>query len=311
MRSRYKKITVLEPFSMKKRLLVFISILSGLFVIIEPLGVFGLAEYYLKKAGIYGYLGLISFSALITVFIEMIRKINSMRKYKFIEFTIILIQDGSEFYVKAPQSILVKKFIQLFLKKISYRSLILDTPITTMNLSLFVNNADAKILLDSAKTIQQCRLKNGDVCSIAGRLDSLPGYFVYDNKTYLIMCIGFGDVMIRGFVRIILNTKNPHYYLKSISEKINHICIERSLNLVSIIFLNDPEIPEHEIDIMSQDLENLSNILLIESKARIRFSVVKNTERRWIEFSKEIESRFSRSITSLIFEIVKKQFDFK
>ena len=93
-------------FSWKTRFTTFLSIIGITWLIIEPFGAFGGASI-LEELNYLGYLGLLVFSILITILIEIINNRVRMGDMIFINFTIFMQETGRRYHVEAPKDMIL------------------------------------------------------------------------------------------------------------------------------------------------------------------------------------------------------------
>lgn len=163
-----RRITLYPPLSWKRRATAYLFFLGGLWLFMEPLSAFGLAEDFLKTKGLIGYLALLGSSLILTIVTELFQRRRTLGKITFVSLTILLTEDGTEHLVEVPRSMRVGQFLNLFLPRVAIKALV---PVMDMYaMKLYVRRNGQFQPVDSKDIILEAGLRNGDECKIKGEI---------------------------------------------------------------------------------------------------------------------------------------------
>lgn len=168
---KYKTLGRLPSVTLRQAASLYITVFGIVWLLLEPMGLFGLYPQLLVKLGWYGYLFLT-----VTALAVTIPALNLFRRHKFFNLQFICLEmesstDGGSHYVRAPENLQVWDFVALFLehlKKGPARDQI-DAMSRVYDPILHVRTGDAAREISNNLTLKEANLKNGDVCFVKGR----------------------------------------------------------------------------------------------------------------------------------------------
>lgn len=159
--------------SWKGRFATFAGTFGIAWLFIEPISALGVGTTLISSYGIWGYLGLLVFSLVMTILVEFLNRIRLIGKTSLISISIILTEQGTRYLVKAPRDMKIDVFLELFLKEISAStnpdSFIGHYPI--YNWTLLVNrNGKSKYRAPKERTIAESGIVDGDICTLYAKI---------------------------------------------------------------------------------------------------------------------------------------------
>lgn len=142
-----------------------------MWLLLEPIGLFGVNSQFFARLGWYGYLFIILTTTALTIpALDLFRR-HRFTKLKFIELRVESSTDGGLHFVRAPENLQVWDFIALFLNHLKKGPAgdTIDAMCRIYIPVLYVRTDDADREILDDLTLREADLKNGDVCFIKGR----------------------------------------------------------------------------------------------------------------------------------------------
>jgi hypothetical protein len=168
-----KKITIgnFKTTELKSFGYVYLSSFGALWLLIEPLGVFGIAPKYLSNLGFIGYIALFVVALILSVVLCRIWENFIFLKQDLITLTVESSLEGINYLVKTPANMLIFDFSHLFVEylekgKASDKVRILRRGYSPV---LNVKRDGEKIELDDNITLKEAWLLECDVLFITGK----------------------------------------------------------------------------------------------------------------------------------------------
>ena len=97
----------------KARAVLFAGTFATIWLVLEPLGLFGLSSTF-EAWGLWGYGFMLIMSAAIVFAAELWTKVLLRKRFEFVWFTLVLTHDGSRHVIETPYDLEVGEFLTLF-----------------------------------------------------------------------------------------------------------------------------------------------------------------------------------------------------
>jgi hypothetical protein len=170
-RGKSLRIVRVPLWSWKKRLTVFASIFGFTWLFLEPLAAFSDSPF-LSTSGIWGYIFLVLFAALLTFSIQVYGYSRIIGRMSFCSFDIILTESGVRYSIEAPLDMRVEEFLNLFFDRVA-RDADPNSSLSRANMYdkvMLVKRSEKYEEIEGQKTIREVGLREGDECRIRGTI---------------------------------------------------------------------------------------------------------------------------------------------
>lgn len=170
------EILIIERFSNNTRwtaiFVSFFSVFGGIWLLLEPLGLFKVGDTFFQRLGLNGYIILIGISISISIFLpmayEIYKKMLYVKKLELVYFSIIVISTGKRYNIKTPKHLRIIDFLNYFFDYLEKAESLTELKFFNkyFNKYLHVKKNDTFKRVEGAKSLTEVGITDGDECRI-------------------------------------------------------------------------------------------------------------------------------------------------